>query len=153
MCITSAPKRGLRRSGRRPVAASQGLPNHLTSLPMPVSPTPCRHHLRQALINISLRAPAPGVIINTPPATQELLHFVAADAAGETAPPKAQPLLPRFRESLMARDTERCFSQAASVASSKTYPYPRGLAGPEIDDFGDLNGPVLPQNPLKKVGG
>ncbi len=37
--------------------------------------------------------------------------------------------------------------------SSKTYPYPRVLAGPEIVDFGGLNGPVLPQNPLEKVGG
>ncbi len=36
--------------------------------------------------------------------------------------------------------------------SSKTYPYPRGRAGPEIVDFGGLNGPLLPQNPLEKVG-
>ncbi len=37
--------------------------------------------------------------------------------------------------------------------SSKTHPYPRGLAGPEIVDFGGLSGPRLPQNPLEKVGG
>ena len=37
--------------------------------------------------------------------------------------------------------------------SSKTYPYPRGLAGLEIVDFEGLNGPLLPQNPPEKVGG
>ncbi len=38
--------------------------------------------------------------------------------------------------------------------SSKTYLYPRGLAGPEIVRFwGGLNGPLLRQNPLEKVGG
>ena len=36
---------------------------------------------------------------------------------------------------------------------SETYPYPRGWAGPEIVDFWGLNGPLLPQNPLEKVGG
>ncbi len=36
--------------------------------------------------------------------------------------------------------------------SSETYPYSRGLAGPEIADFWGLNGPLLPQNPLEKVG-
>jgi hypothetical protein len=39
------------------------------------------------------------------------------------------------------------------IESSKTYPYPRGLAGPEIVDFGGLTDPLLPQNPLEKVGG
>jgi hypothetical protein len=37
--------------------------------------------------------------------------------------------------------------------SSKSYPYPRWLAGPEIADFWGLNGPLLPQSPLEKVGG
>ncbi len=37
--------------------------------------------------------------------------------------------------------------------SSTTYPYPRGLAGPEIVDFGVLNGPLLPQSRLERVGG
>ncbi len=32
-------------------------------------------------------------------------------------------------------------------------PYPRGLAGPEIVDRWGLNGHLLPQNPLEKVGG
>ncbi len=27
------------------------------------------------------------------------------------------------------------------IESSKTYPYPRGLAGPEIVEFGGLDGP------------
>ncbi len=42
----------------------------------------------------------------------------------------------------------RCYYE-----NSKTYPYPRGLAGPEIADFGGLNGPLLPQSPLEKAGG
>ncbi len=41
----------------------------------------------------------------------------------------------------------------ASPESSETYPYPRGLAGQEIVDFWNLTGPLLPQNPLEKVGG
>ncbi len=36
---------------------------------------------------------------------------------------------------------------------STTYPYPRGLAGPEIVYFGGLNSPLLPQNSLEKMGG
>ncbi len=39
------------------------------------------------------------------------------------------------------------------VESSKTYPYPRGLAGPKIADFRGRSGPFLPQSPLEKVGG
>ncbi len=35
-------------------------------------------------------------------------------------------------------------------ASSTTYPYP---GRPDIVDFGGLNGPLLLQNPLEKVGG
>ncbi len=41
----------------------------------------------------------------------------------------------------------------ALTESSKIYPYPRGLAGPEIVDLGGLNGPLVPENPLEKVGG
>ncbi len=37
--------------------------------------------------------------------------------------------------------------------SSKAYPYPRRLAGLNIVELGALNGPVLPQNPVEKVGG
>ncbi len=36
--------------------------------------------------------------------------------------------------------------------SSKTYLHPRGWAGPEIVDFVGLNGPLLLQDPLEKVG-
>ncbi len=39
------------------------------------------------------------------------------------------------------------------LENSKTYPYPRGLAGPGIVGFWGLNGPLLPQNTLEKVGG
>ena len=39
------------------------------------------------------------------------------------------------------------------LESSKTFPYPRELAGPEIVDFAGLSGPLLPQNPMEKVGG
>ncbi len=44
-------------------------------------------------------------------------------------------------------------SSKAGCESSRTYPYPRGLAGPEIADFGGLSGSLLPQHPLEKVGG
>ncbi len=37
--------------------------------------------------------------------------------------------------------------------SSKTYRHPPGLAGTEIVDFQGVNGPLLPQSPLEKVGG
>ncbi len=36
--------------------------------------------------------------------------------------------------------------RSAYIERSKTYPFPRGLAGPEIVDLGGLNGPLLPQN-------
>ncbi len=42
--------------------------------------------------------------------------------------------------------------EAAIYESSKTYPYPRGLIGPKIVYFWGLNGRLLPQNPLEKVG-
>ncbi len=37
--------------------------------------------------------------------------------------------------------------------SSKTYPYFRGLAGPEIVNLGGPKRPPPTQNPLEKVGG
>ncbi len=37
--------------------------------------------------------------------------------------------------------------------SSKTYPYPRGLAGPEIVEFRGLNAPSYRKAQLEKVGG
>ncbi len=39
------------------------------------------------------------------------------------------------------------------MANLTTYPYARWLAGPEIVEFGDLNGPPLPQHPLEKMWG
>ncbi len=50
-------------------------------------------------------------------------------------------------------DGWRMTPSCAFCESSKTYPYPRWLAGPEIVDFGGLNGPILPQNLVEKVGG
>ena len=38
-------------------------------------------------------------------------------------------------------------SKRTQYESSKTYPYPRGLAGPEIVDFGGLNGPSYRKAP------
>ncbi len=46
----------------------------------------------------------------------------------------------------------------ALSGSSKTYPYPRFFSsffsglGPGIVDIGGLHGPLLPQDPLEKVG-
>ncbi len=39
------------------------------------------------------------------------------------------------------------------LRAPNSYPYPRGLAGPEIVDFGGLHGPFQPKNPLGMVGG
>ncbi len=41
----------------------------------------------------------------------------------------------------------------SNAESSKTDPYPRALAGPEIVEFGGLKGLLLPQKLLEKVGG
>ncbi len=39
-----------------------------------------------------------------------------------------------------------------TIESSKTYPYPRGLAGPEIVDFWGLNGPSYRKAHWKRWG-
>ncbi len=72
------------------------------------------------------------------------LGAAAGGAAAGTAPePSRRPWDVLWRTVDLGRPHE----------SSKTCPHPRGLARPEIVDFLGLNGPLLPQNPLEKVGG
>ena len=48
---------------------------------------------------------------------------------------------------------DSCWCNLGKTESSKTYPYPQGLAGREIFYFGALNDPLLQRNPLEKVEG